>query len=71
VAVAEENLKVEGMSCNHCKLAVEKALNSLPGVIGVSVDLAGGSVRVTYDPGRVDHGKIARAIDQAGYKVVQ
>lgn len=71
MAVTEENLKVEGMSCNHCKMAVEKALKNLPGVSGVSVDLTGGLVRVTYDPAQADHEKIARAIDQAGYRVVQ
>ena len=71
MAMAEENLKVEGMSCNHCKMAVEKALKNLPGVTGVSVDLSGGMVKVTYDPGSVNHEKIAGAIDQAGYRVVQ
>ncbi|MCL6477786.1 MAG: cation transporter [Peptococcaceae bacterium] len=59
------------MSCNHCKAAVEKALKNLPGVSDVSVDLPGGTVRVMYDPGSVNHEKIARAIDQAGYKVVE
>ncbi|MCL6610054.1 MAG: copper ion binding protein [Peptococcaceae bacterium] len=67
--MTQENLKVEGMSCNHCKMAVEKALKNLPGVSGVEVDLAGGLVRVTYDPGEVSRDDIARAIDQAGYRV--
>ncbi|HBV97634.1 MAG: hypothetical protein JL50_03675 [Peptococcaceae bacterium BICA1-7] len=71
MAVAEEKLKVQGMSCNHCKMAVEKALKNTAGVTGAEVDLAAGSVRVTYDPGAVDHGKIIAAIDQAGYKVVE
>ncbi|MHB8918438.1 MAG: heavy-metal-associated domain-containing protein [Desulfocucumaceae bacterium] len=71
MAVAEDNLKVEGMSCNHCKMAVEKALKNLPGVSGVSVDLSGGKVKITYDPGSVSHEKIAGAIDQAGYRVVE
>lgn len=69
MAITQENLKVEGMSCNHCKMAVEKALKNLPGVSGVEVDLAGGLVRVTYDPGEVSRDDIARAIDQAGYRV--
>lgn len=71
MAVTEENLKVEGMSCNHCKMAVEKAVKGLPGVSGVAVDLQGGNVRVTYDPGTVNHEKIVRTIDQAGYRVVE
>ena len=32
-------LKIEGMTCSHCKAAVEKALKAVPGVIDVAVDL--------------------------------
>ena len=71
MAVTEENLRVEGMSCNHCKMAVEKAVKSLPGVSGAVADPDSGSVRVTYDPGVVGIDKIATAIDRSGYKVVQ
>jgi copper ion binding protein len=71
MAVREENIKVEGMSCNHCKMAVEKAVKNLPGVSSADVDLAGGSVRVAYDPGVASREKIDQAIDRAGYKVVQ
>jgi copper chaperone len=69
VAVAEEQLKVQGMSCNHCKMAVEKALKNLAGVSGAEVDLAGGTVRVSYDPGAVKHENLVAAIEQAGYTV--
>ncbi len=71
MAITEEVLKVEGMSCNHCRAAVERALKNLPGVSSAAVDLSAGSVRVTYDPGEVNREKIARAIDQAGYRVIQ
>ena len=69
MAITKDHLKVEGMSCNHCKMAVEKALKDLPGVSGVEVDLAGGSVAVTYDPGVISRKNISQAIDQAGYRV--
>lgn len=71
MAITEETLKVQGMSCNHCKMAVEKALKNLPGVSGAEVDLAAAIVKVTYDPGSVDREKIAGAIDRAGYTVVE
>ena len=32
-------LTVKGMSCNHCKQAVTQALEALPGVSDVNVDL--------------------------------
>ncbi len=69
MAVAEDNLTVEGMSCNHCKMAVEKALKGLDGVSEAVVDLAAKNVRVVYDPGKVDNGKIKAAIEDAGYQV--
>jgi len=71
MAITEETLKVQGMSCNHCKMAVEKALKNLPGVSGVDVDLAAATVKISYDPGEVDRQKIAGAIDRAGYQVVE
>lgn len=39
-------LKIEGMSCNHCAMAVEKALSDVDGVRSVVVDLSGGRATV-------------------------
>jgi len=62
-------IKVKGMGCGHCVAAVTKALQSLPGVSEVQVDLAGG--RVTYQSaGPVSPEEVARAIKAAGYEVV-
>lgn len=61
-------IEVKGMSCGHCAAAVTKALNSLPGVTGVQVDLAGG--RVTYESqGQASRDDVVRAIKAAGYEV--
>jgi copper chaperone len=44
-------LKIEGMTCGHCVLAVKEALGAVPGVAGaVEVDLAGGEARVPGTP---------------------
>lgn len=64
------NLKVEGMSCNHCKMAVEKALRGLAGVNDCSVDLANKTVAVTFDSGATSLKEIKDAISGAGYEVV-
>lgn len=32
------NLKVDGMTCEHCEMKVEKALSALPGVKKVKID---------------------------------
>jgi uncharacterized membrane protein YraQ (UPF0718 family) len=42
--------KIGGMSCNHCKARVEKALAALDGVTAVQVDLSGGIVYVEGSP---------------------
>jgi len=63
-------LRVEGMSCGHCRAAVEKALSAVTGVTAASVDLTNGVVELTYD-GRESTLLAARhAITGQGYKVV-
>ena len=62
-------ITVKGMSCAHCAAAMTKALESLPGVSGVKVDLAGG--RVSYECAapvpRVDLDRVVKA---AGFELV-
>ena len=42
-----DTVKIKGMSCNHCVMAVRKALNEIPGVSNVDVNLDKGEA--TYD----------------------
>lgn len=61
-------IKVKGMSCGHCAAAVTRALESLPEVIRVQVDL--GSGRVSYECAiEVPLADLARVIKAAGYEV--
>lgn len=61
---------VEGMSCGHCKAAVEGELNKLSGVEKTNADFEKGTVEVSYDEGRVTTADMARAVEEAGYAVV-
>ena len=61
-------LKVEGMTCNHCKMRAEKALQGVSGVESVKVDLAAKEVVVTGDAERAS---LVKAIQEAGYSVVE
>lgn len=63
-------IKVDGMTCKHCKMAVEKALQGVPGVQEADVDLAGKKVKVTYDADKSGKTDLDRAITDAGYSVV-
>ncbi len=64
-----KSIKVKGMTCQHCVMAVTKALGALEGIKDVQVDLKSGLA--TYEEVKpVDPQKIAAAIKKAGYEVV-
>jgi copper chaperone len=58
---------VEGMSCGHCKAAVEDELNRLSGVERSNADFERGTVEVAYDEARVTTEDIRGAVEEAGY----
>ena len=60
-------LNVAGMSCGHCKSAVENALRRQQGVRAASVDLERGSAQVEYDPSAVSPAQLTDAIAEEGY----
>jgi copper chaperone len=62
-------ITVKGMSCGHCAAAVTKALEELPGVSQVQVDLSNG--RVTFESDNpVSQEDLARVVKSAGYEMV-
>ncbi|NLM46096.1 MAG: heavy-metal-associated domain-containing protein [Firmicutes bacterium] len=60
-------LKVDGMSCKHCKMRVEKALQTLEGVQEAVVDLEAGTAEVTYDEAKISREALIEAVADAGY----
>jgi copper chaperone len=67
--MATQTIKIEGMTCNHCVMRVEKALKALPGVMDVRVDLQKGAAVVTYDETKITPEKLSFAVVEAGYRV--
>ncbi len=63
-------LKVKGMSCQHCVMSVTKALNQFEGIQSVQVDLQKGEVRFD-NTNAIPSNRIERAIQDAGYEVIQ
>jgi len=61
-------LAVRGMSCEHCVKAVTTALNALPSVADVKVDLKGGSASFNFDPATTSLEAIKAAIVEEGYE---
>jgi len=68
--MAKTNLKIQGMTCNHCVMRVAKALKAVPGVQDAQVDLQKAEAAVTYDDAKVSLDKLSFAVVEAGYKVV-
>lgn len=57
---------VDGMTCDHCAVAVTRELGTVPGVSDVAVDVAAGLVTVTaVQP--PDDAVVSAAVDEAGY----
>ena len=63
-----ETFRVDGMSCQHCEMAVTAELSKLPDVIRICVDVAAGTV-TTQSERPLDHHDVAIAIDDAGYQL--
>lgn len=63
----KKEFKIDGMSCAHCIMAVEKNLSKLD---LKKVDVKIGSVEVEFDKSKVNEKEIANAITEAGYKVI-
>lgn len=64
-----KTIKIKGMSCNHCVMAVTKALEKIDGVKNVKVDLA--KAEATFDEVKpVDMEVVKERIRKAGYDVV-
>jgi len=62
-------VKIKGMSCNHCVMAVTKALSEIDGLSAVQVDLSKGEA--TFQETKpVDRNLIRDKIKKAGYEVV-
>ncbi len=64
-----KTIKIKGMSCNHCVMAVTKTLNKIEGIKNVTVDLKKGEA--TFDEAKpVDMAAVKEQIRKAGYEVV-
>ncbi len=63
-----KTVRITGMSCKHCAMRVEKALNALEGV-AATVNLEKGEAAVE-SAAEVDDAVLAEAVSRAGYALV-
>ena len=60
-------INVEGMTCNHCKMNVEKAALNLEFVKEAVVDLDQKELRITFDGSGNEIEAVRTAVREAGY----
>jgi copper chaperone len=63
-----QELTIQGMSCGHCVMHVKKALSTVSGLETESVEI--GKATVKIDETKVTTATIAKAIEEAGYKLI-
>ncbi|MFY4809173.1 heavy metal translocating P-type ATPase [Aliarcobacter butzleri] len=66
----EKILKVDGMTCGHCKARVEKVVSAIDGVDSVEVDLASKNVTVKMSKD-ISEQTLSDVIVDAGYEVIK
>lgn len=62
--MTNEIIKIDGMSCGHCVMAVKKELSKLDLKVK---DVKIGSADLEYDENKVSHEDIKKAVEEAGY----
>ncbi len=62
-------LNVPDISCNHCKMSIEGAVNQLDGIDSAEVNIEGRTVAVSYDDAALKLDAIVKAIEEQGYEV--
>lgn len=62
-------LDVPGISCSHCKRAIESAIGALNGVRSAVVDVAEKSVTIEYEADLVSIEALEAVVREEGYEV--
>lgn len=65
-----KTIRIEGMQCNHCKMTVEKALNSMGEVTRVEVSLENKKAVIELNK-EIENDKIKNVILETGFEVTE
>ncbi len=60
-------LNVPGMTCPTCPITVKKALNKVPGVSKIDIDLSKKQAIITFDDSKTSTQALVAATTNAGY----
>jgi copper ion binding protein len=63
-------LRVEGMMCGHCEIAIQDAVRKLPGVKKVKASKRKKAVSAEFDAAQTSRDAIIAAVSATGYEVI-
>lgn len=61
-------LRVEGMSCATCEIAVRSALKRVNGVASANVSVATNTATIDFDPRKTNPDQLVAAVNSTGYR---
>lgn len=66
--MVKKKLKIEGMHCSSCSLAIDMDLEDLEGIINVKTSYAKAETEIEFDPAKLDEEQILQTIKKSGYE---
>jgi copper ion binding protein len=60
-------IQVDGMTCRHCEMSVEKAIKQLPGVEEVHASHKEKKVEIIYNNPQLTKDDFYQAVEETGY----
>jgi len=62
-------LTIEGMTCHHCEMTVEKAVKQLKNILSAKADHQNKTLEIVYT-GELKIEDVKQKVEEAGYKVL-
>jgi len=66
--MSSRELKIKGMSCQHCVMSLTEALNTIKMLKVVDVQI--GTARVDYNSDEVTEEQVRAAVKEAGFELI-
>ncbi len=70
VAGSKVVFKLSGLHCSSCGLSIDNALEEVPGVIEAVTSYAKAETFVHFDQQKTNQAQLKKAIQNAGYQVI-
>ncbi len=64
-----ESLKVIGVDCAHCAASVKGALEGVPGIDAIEIDLGSKSAIVSFNNASISKEQVKEKIEDVGFDV--